>query len=597
MSHQRLMLFTVTAVICALALPAQARARAEPGSMDADDLVASLATEFGVTLDEAGAELWTTRELRSIWRGLHALPRQIVREHAPIAIARSNKKCLFGMGRYSEACPTWTKGSAFIFYDTAPVTGTTSSARTYEPLRASEREDLQRRRAAVHMIMARHDATHDWSERRTWRLINTWDGSGKRSFNVDDWAFSRYLGSRSAHFDLVTFAEEFFARPEDVLATSVEADAPERLASIDPNLSLACQAFTKIRILKTFVHEVAPEWAEPARNSAKLPVACPQFEQWADMPHVEGIDLLLAAATSERPESLYGHLLMAVRYSSEGSMRSRGFEPVYQYGAITDTDVDKVTYFSKGLFGGFYSIIQPNTFRGTDRLFMQYEQRTLRRYALNLSPKELRQVMERIWEAERHVTFQYFFLSDNCASMLIDLLAPALDVELPDILRVALMPTEVLDHFASVQSPGRGPLLVKRAETHFSSREVAMDAVPKRRAALTRLLKRLRGVDDTQRDAIRAIAADLDARDASTRSKAFERMRGALLAALRVHAKTLDDPSRVAGPGSVSRDAVDYLYYSSRVERYFMDVAFYEKRSIFAGAQREPLILTVEEQM
>lgn len=567
-------------IACALACVSTAQA-ASPFA-DARD---ALRARHGVTLDPDTPEAWAGDHVEDLLAGLDALPAPIAQAARGVTIRRVRKPCLFGSGRYSSACPTFAPDGAFLVYDAPPLQGQ-GAVRTFEALDGEERVRLQRRRAAVHLAMARYDAEHGWSRTRRWRMINSWDGAGAVPYNTDPWGYSRYLGRRSAHLDLVTFAEEFFARPEDVLRASGDPGDAARADAIDPNTSLACQYFTKIRTLRGLIAGVAPTWREPLRGPAARgeldPTAqCPQFELWADMKNVEGVDILLAAATSDRPESLYGHLLLTVRYDNARSMRSEGFEPVYQYGAVTDTDVDTITYFTKGLFGGFYSMIQPNTFRGTDRLFMQYEQRTLRRYALNLSPRELRWTLQRIWEAERHILYSYYFLSDNCASMLIDLLAPAILADMPEPVRFALMPTEVLDVFASATSGDRGPLLVKRAETHFSSREVAMDAVGRRREALATLQGELGG----PAGGLSQLDTALDSRDPTTRAEAY----GALTA-------RLGELLEGAGPAAV-RAAIDYLYYSSRVERYFMDLAFYQRRLIQAGALESQLKLTAAEQL
>lgn len=233
------------------------------------------------------------------------------------------------------------------------------------------------------------------------------EGRGRAALNLDLWAYSRYLGMRSPHLDLVTFAEEYLVDPEEILRSSPHPTAAARLGKLVPDMALGCQEPTKSRILGRFISRLDPTFTLPARGLAARADAtpeerspagqCPQFNRWADLDHLDSFDILLAAATSDRPESLYGHLLMQVRYRSGEAIRSQGFEPVYQYGAITDTDVDKVDYFVKGLFGGFMSVIQPNSFRGVDRLFLQYEQRTLRHYALNLSPQQRLQVMQRLW--------------------------------------------------------------------------------------------------------------------------------------------------------------------------------------------------------
>ena len=552
---------------------------------------------------------WTPDDLRHVVEGVESLPAFLRKSPRPLTLERSGRACLYGMGRYNSTCPTFSKdGATFYLYDVPAVQGE-GATRKLRTLSRPERAQLVRRRGVIHALVALHDKQSEWSKQPRWRMINSWKGD-TTPFNDDAWAFSRYMGSRSPHLDLVTFAEEYFARPEDVLKLTPEGR--QRLETFDVNLSLACQQFTKIRYWDALVGAKAPTWVAPLRGRAlkqkltpdpkrvqpKVPFGpaseCSEFERWADMSNVEGIDLVLAAATSDRPESLYGHLLLAVRYKSGESVRSQGFQPVYQYGAITATNVNKLEYFTKGLFGGFKSVIQPNTFRGVDRLFLQYEQRTLRRYGFNLSADELRRVMERIWEAERHITYSYYFFSDNCASMLIDLLAPAIDKSLPDPTKFGLMPTEVLDVFASVQT-ARGPLLVKRTETHFSSREVAANAITKRRTKLGRVVKRL-GLDATQRKRVMALDKALDQRDPEARKKGYEAMQGVLVEALKTYYDAHPKDPRM-GKGSITRDVIDYLYYSTRIERYFMDLAFYAKRMIYVGAHKQPLNLTAKQQL
>jgi hypothetical protein len=545
--------------------------------------------------------LWQPGELSELARAAQAVPKGLWPYVPTVKLIRKRNQCMAGIGLYNSICPTFNKsGDTFYFYDMPPFQGE-GSARRLEPLTKVERERLQRRRGLIHLVFAFADKKLGWSKTRAWRAINGWKDEHEQPFNLDLWAYSRYLGLRGPHYDLVTFAEEYLVDPEEILRDSDHPTAAARLNALVPDMALACQEFTKSRILGRFIAKLDPTFALPVRGLPARPSAtpeqrtpagmCPQFNRWADMDHLEGFDILLAAATSDRPESLYGHLLMQVRYRSGEAVRSQGFEPVYQYGAITDTDVNKIDYFVKGLMGGFMSVIQPNSFRGVDRLFLQYEQRTLRHYALNLSPQQRLQVMQRIWEAERHITYPYYFMSDNCASMLLDLLEPALDVELPSPIRFALMPTEILDILASVPNGERGPLLVKRPETHFSSREVALDAVPARRDALATLIQRAQGISNKDRDALRALDARLDLRDAKARQDAYIALRALLAQVLAAHDK---QPSAST---SATRAAIDYLYYSSRVERYFMDVAFFRKRIIQIGAQRQQLRLSAEEQL
>ena len=108
-----------------------------------------------------------------------------------------------------------------------------------------------------------------------------------------------------------------------------------------------------------------------------------------------------------------------------------------------------------------------------------------------------------------------------------------------------------------------------------------MDAVGKRREALATL----QGELGTPADGLSALDTSLDSRDPTTRAKAYEDLTARLGALL-----------EGAEPRAV-RAAIDYLYYSSRVERYFMDLAFYQRRLIQAGALESQIRLTAEEQL
>ncbi len=530
-------------------------------------------------------QYWREGELEAMLLGAQTLPEALIPEHEQ-RVVRRKTACMYGVGRGSKACPDVSRdGRDFYVYTVSPVHGE-GAVRTLKWLDEAQRTQLFYARAMVRMAMVHVDERHDWSERSIWKRINGWDRRGLKAFNKDSWGASRYRGLRSSREDLLTFAEEYFVRPEDILARG-DASSLARLADYDWDLALGCQEFTKSRVLLRLIQEQEATYEPPFRGpeGAGPGQVCVQFERWANAQQVEGVDILLAAATADRPESLYGHLLLSVRYREGQLVRSRGFDPVYQYGAVTDTNVNKVEYFAKGLFGGFLSVIQPNTFRGTDRLFMQYEQRTLRRYALNLGPEQVRHVLERLWEAERRIIYPYYFLSDNCASMLIDLLSPALDeLDIPNPVKLGLMPTEVLDIFSNVENGDRGALLVKRTETHFSSREVAMDAVPKRRKAL-RTLKASVSKSDAQ--ILIDIDEALDSREPEKRAKAYALL-GDVFAGLSEQNKDVTD---------FGEAAIDYLYYSSRVERYFMDLAFYERRKINAGALNTPIQFTAEEQI
>lgn len=563
---------------------------ADAGQGDVADerqrLVGELGDRFGlVVYDPSG---WDIADLRSLRQGAEALPISAWRSiDGPLTIEYIQRLCLFGMGRYNAQCPTFADGGQrFFIYDSPPIFGE-GAVETLEILTVEEQRDLQVRRAIVHLAMVRLDRAFGWSQNLDWRAINGWPRRRGSPLNQDPWGYSRFLGMRSAHLDLVTFAEEFFVRPEDLLLEAAEESefARERLQELDPDLTVTCQQFTKVRILGDRIRELDSQWEDPRRSLPHLQDGeplCPAFQRWARPDLVDGFDIFLAAPTADQPESLYGHLLLHVRYRSDGRVRGEGFEPVYQFGAVTDTDVAPVDYFTRGLLGGFPTILELNSFRGVDRIFLQYQQRSLRRFSLQLTPEQSRHFLERIWEGERRIRYPYVFFPHNCASFLVDLLAPAVDPGLAQQQRRIVMPTDVLDMLADFENGEEGPLLVKRPDTLRSNREIADESVLRRRAIATSIANQ---VDDSQLvSALRSIARDLDSSDTNLRYQALER-------SLQVFDALLTDHPHL------SEEAVDFLYESVLVERYFMQMAHFARRAVYARSAIEGREQTIEEQL
>ncbi len=572
--------FTTTFLALMLLLLAGTVAWADSAADEADrnSLVRELSDRFDITVEEPAR--WEVVDLHSVLRGAEALPTAAWRIlEGPLVMEYRAQPCLFAMGRYNERCPTFGESRThFYIYDSPPIQGE-GPVETLSILTGEEQRDLQVRRAVIHMAMVQLDRNMGWSSTAEWRSINSWPKRRGTALNMDPWGYSRYLGMHSAHLDLVTFSEEYFVRPEDLLIERARQDpyVQARLDELDPDMTVACQQFTKRRILGDRLQEIDSRWEEPVRALPHIEDGqpeCPAFVEWARPDHLDGFDLFLAAATANQPESLYGHLLLHVRYKSDGRVRGEGFEPVYQFGAVTDTDVSRLDYFVRGFLGGFPSILELNTFRGVDRLFLQYQQRSLRRYSLQLTDEQGLHFLERIWEGERRIRYPYVFLPHNCASFLVDLLAPAVDASLAEAQSRIVMPTDVLDTLADRNNGELGPLLVKRPDTLQSNREIAEDAVLKRRAILRSLLIDIE--DATTASALSKLLEDLDANDPEHRQGAYEQ------------AAQIFDALLSAQP-ELNQRSIDLLYQSVLVERYFMELAHFARRAVYAsGAQGEP---------
>ena len=229
---------------------------------------------------------WSPSEIEAVEAGAKSMPAAFFDEVSrPIFVERRAKKCPFGQGSYDRDCPSFdARQRTFYLYDVAPPPRR-FTARLMPGLDPVARRRLFYKRAIIHLVVALLDRKLGWSEQSRWRQINGWDGG--EPLNQDLWGYSRPLGRRSAHLDLVTFAEEYFARPQ----------------GLERDDSIECRMMTRSRIFGDFVARLAPRWrpgrgveqtvARPVEASAAT--GCPAFDEWLDLPNWKAMSLSSSA--------------------------------------------------------------------------------------------------------------------------------------------------------------------------------------------------------------------------------------------------------------------------------------------------------------
>ncbi len=397
-----------------------------------------LAEEFGVQVE--APETWRQADLESLYRGAQMVPKSLwnAGDVGPW-VRQKGRKCHFSMGRYTERCPTYGEEGAFLIYEAAPLVGEGAMERL-AILTREEQRDLQLRRAMVHMVVGAVDREQGWSKRPSWRVINGWPAESERVQNRSAQGFSRYLGMVSAHLDLVTFAEDYLVRPEDLLVERAEAGdegAARRLAEVDADESVACRFFSKSRALEAFVREVEEGWEPRDRGVGDEP-RCPAFEAWAQVEEMEGAELLLASASTGRPSAIFGQLMLHIRYGEEE-------DPVYHFGTVTEEEMGTIRFITRGALGGFESVLEQTEYGEVHEHFVGHQGRELRRYPLTLNGEDKRRLLERLWEAERQIRYPYLMTTHNSASLLVNLLDPVVHQDLNQQKGRLAIPTDILE--------------------------------------------------------------------------------------------------------------------------------------------------------
>jgi len=170
-------------------------------------------------------------------------------------------------------------------------------------------------------------------------------------------------------------------------------------------------------------------------------VVCPELDDWMGQIKPYKATLIYATDFMGNPSSMFGHTLLRLDPKDQKQLNLVSYAVNY---AATVTSGEGWSFAWNGLTGqypGEYSLMP---YYRKVKEYGDLESRDLWEYELNLSPKETRFLVEHIWEM-KHVTFPYYFVSDNCAYRLlglIDLVRPELN--LSDRFKVAAIPIETI---------------------------------------------------------------------------------------------------------------------------------------------------------
>lgn len=423
----------------------------------------------GVKLVGSG---WTSELVHELGEGLDALPPEVrAFPGGPLELELHEEPSPHGLG--SALRPEWTSGMRrFHLYRYQEGADARASARL-GGLDPRQRERLWRRRAIVHAVIARWDAERRWSQSRDWRKVTGWLAAfdrptvlGDLALNRYAWAFSRQRGMDSPALDFATFAEEALITPEAVGGGPGPADE-----------SVRCQEFSKLRVLSAALAEVSG--ADPDALLGSAP--CPAFERAMRPCELSHAEVLYAAPSATRPESLFGHVLLRFVYrdSREGAALAPSFDPVFQIGAISG-ELSGADFAVQGLTGGLATVFTRTRLATVLAENVERDQRTIRRYRLELTALERRRLLERAWELERRGFPAYYFTSENCASWLLFMINGALEgpreVARPG-LGLFVLPTAVLDALTSAPGTRAGRLATPLPGAFRAHRERAEEAL------------------------------------------------------------------------------------------------------------------------
>ena len=184
-------------------------------------------------------------------------------------------------------------------------------------------------------------------------------------------------------------------------------------------------------------------------------VVCKKFNQWLRVENIESLSLILATGYLENPASFYGHPLL--KTNDNQYFKSAGLLDIsINYGAIVPENENGLVYVIRGLFGGYEGIFSDTLFYRQNHMYLENELRDLWVYEMDLEKEQQLIIVYHLWEL-MEAKFEYYFLKQNCAFKMAELLELALNDKVTSDLPWAI-PINVFNRLLEIKNNGR-PLI------------------------------------------------------------------------------------------------------------------------------------------
>lgn len=274
--------------------------------------------------------------------------------------------------------------------------------------------------------------------------------------------WQRLMYANTSGQSTVSYAGYFLteAKTPD-LNQELQAHIAALFQQAEPNQSVQCRFPARSRWLVQQLNIPQTELAA---------VACPELDEWIGQIRPYKTTLIYATDFMGNPSSMFGHTLLRLDPKDQQELNLISYAVNY---AATVPGEQSWSYAWKGLTGqypGEYSLMP---YYRKVKEYGDLESRDLWEYELDLSPDETRFLVEHIWEM-KHVSFPYYFVSDNCAYRLlglIDLVRPELNLQ--QQFKVASIPVETIKALAdsdlvkdTVYRPALETQLLAQARQH-----------------------------------------------------------------------------------------------------------------------------------
>lgn len=149
---------------------------------------------------------------------------------------------------------------------------------------------------------------------------------------------------------------------------------------------------------------------------------CSELSEWANLEQLNSASLVYASGYLGNPASFFGHILLKFNYLEDKTGSNIMLDNSINFGAEIPPEDGAIVYVFKGFFGGYTAAFKEDSFYRHHNAYAKQESRTLWQYELNLTDEQLLSLVLHVWEL-RSQQFDYYYLNDNCASRMAELIA------------------------------------------------------------------------------------------------------------------------------------------------------------------------------
>jgi len=204
-------------------------------------------------------------------------------------------------------------------------------------------------------------------------------------------------------------------------------------------------------------------------DRARMPIRpCPAFHQWRDAIDPHSLALVFPAAYLNNPSSMFGHTFLRI---DPPPARNRGELTSYAVNFSAQTrETNGVLFAVKGLTGLYPGRYAVRPYYELVNDYSEIESRDIWSYPLDFTPAEIDRMLRHLWEMDG-VSFDYYFLSENCSYQLLRLLdtaRPGLDLGTGFFYQVE--PSATVERIVGASlagPPGFRPSLLTRIRTRL----------------------------------------------------------------------------------------------------------------------------------